>query len=206
VLPAHPPPSDLSRRELPIKRLRQPFHRVHAAGFGAIYFGQPGRYDNRFDIDIGVMYVALEAEGAFLEAVLRDCGLGGDVRLLGEAFLASRLLSTIEFTRELRMVDISDDGAATLGLDMRISTGSDYRLSQAWAHALWDHPQRPDGLLYASRHNASQRCVAVFRARSKRATEPNDPEPGECASEAYQGSFLEQPHSSFLDKYRIGLT
>jgi hypothetical protein len=207
VLPAHPPPSDLSRRELPIKRLRQPFHRVHSADFGAIYFGQKGRYDNRFDIDAGVMYLALEPEGAFLEAVLRDCGLGGAARLLSEAFLASRKLSRVEFQRELRMIDISDDGAARLGLDVRIATGGDYRLSQAWALALWAHPERPDGLFYASRHNAAQRCVAVFGARSNGPTaEPNDPEPEACVSEAYQGTFLEPPYSSLLDKYRIGLT
>jgi len=206
VLPPHPPPSDLSRRDLPIVLQAGPFYRVHAEGYGALYFGQKGRYDSRFDIDIGVMYVAVEPEGAFLEAVLRDCGLGGDVRMLSESFLASRKLSKIELTRALRVVDISDDGAAKLGLDMRISTGSDYRLSQAWALALWKHPERPDGLLYASRHNASQRCLAVYRQRCPAANEPSDAEPDACASETCLGTYLEQPYSLLLDKYAIGLS
>lgn len=42
-----------------------------------------------------------------------------------------------------------------------MNTGPD-AVSQAWARALHAHPDAPDGILYPSRHDPSQRCVALF--------------------------------------------
>lgn len=179
-----------------------PLFRVHHRDFGAVYFGQPGQRDGRFDIDVGVLYLAHEIEGAFLEAVIRDHGLGHAVRLLSHSFLESRRLSEIQMGRSLRVVDISDDGAARLGADARLATGSDYRIAQAWAQALWQHPDRPDGLQYASRHNTRQRCLAVFRRRHPGG---DGPEPEDGVTAHALGTFLEPRHVWLLDKYEIGL-
>ena len=52
-----------------------------------------------------------------------------------------------------------------MGADNRLTTG-DYQLSQRWALALWDHPKRPDGILYRSRHDPDQVCCGVFDRRN----------------------------------------
>jgi hypothetical protein len=48
-----------------------------------------------------------------------------------------------------------------IGADNRL-TATSYDLSQRWALALYDHPDRPDGLLYRSRHDPSRFCAAIF--------------------------------------------
>jgi hypothetical protein len=42
-----------------------------------------------------------------------------------------------------------------------MATG-EYYVSQTWALAFHDHPDRPDGLLYRSRHDPSRICAAIF--------------------------------------------
>lgn len=205
-----PPPSNFDEIALPLVYRAGPFCRVHPHEFGAIYFGSPEQKDGRFDIDAGVLYAALDHEGAFLEVVLRDYGLGRNVRLLGRRFLQSRRLALIQFDRPLRLVDISEDGAAMLGMDARISTGGDYPMAQRWAEAIWAHPDRPDGIFYTSRHNTRLRSVAVFRRRSAVPLGAVDldatHEPEDCVQSIALGSFLEPPYSELLDKYEIGLT
>jgi hypothetical protein len=178
---------------------------VHPQGFGPLYFGDRERPLNRFDVPAGVIYLAMSTKGAFLEAVLRDQGLGDNVRLLSEAFVRTRCLSRIEFGRPLRLVDVSDSGAAKLGVDLRVATGGDYRLSQAWSSALWAHPQRPDGLRYASRHDGSERCAAVFHSRSGSGPTTKNAEPHACIRHAYLGTFLDPGHAALLEEFEVGL-
>ena len=37
-----------------------------------------------------------------------------------------------------------------------------YDVCGAWADALHDHPEQPAGILYPSRFDPSERCVALF--------------------------------------------
>lgn len=215
VLSRHPPPpAGFDQISLPLVYRAGPFCRVHDREFGPLHFRAPTRKDGRFDVDAGVMYAALDHEGAFLEVVLRDWGLGQNVRLLSRRFLQSRRLSLVQFERPLRLVDISEDGAAMLGVDARISTGADYPMAQTWAEAIWSHPERPDGIFYTSRHNARLHSVAIFRRRcAGEDTASHEPaeggrgtEPEDCAQAIPLGSFLEPPYVELLDKYEIGLT
>jgi RES domain len=48
-----------------------------------------------------------------------------------------------------------------LGLDGRICTGS-YAVAQAWSDALRRHPEKPDGILFPSRHELSLPSCAIF--------------------------------------------
>jgi hypothetical protein len=48
-----------------------------------------------------------------------------------------------------------------VGTDGGVNTGP-YRISQAWARALFEHADAPDGILYPSRHDPSLKCIAVF--------------------------------------------
>lgn len=42
---------------------------------------------------------------------------------------------------------------------------SEYDNCQAWARALFAHPEKPDGILYPSARTAGVRCVALFAGR-----------------------------------------
>jgi hypothetical protein len=62
----------------------------------------------------------------------------------------------------LRFVDLIGAGLRRLGADGRLTAGDDRSLSQRWSLALYHHPERPDGLLYRSRHDQSRVSVAIY--------------------------------------------
>lgn len=75
--------------------------------------------------------------------------------------LIQRCWSRIRFTRPLQLVDLTGAGARRIGLDGRIST-ADHAWAQRWALAIWQHPEKPDGIRYRARHDLSRSAVAVF--------------------------------------------
>ena len=155
----HPdPPLDIHHRRLSLTETAGPWIRSHARGFGPIFFGRSDR--TRFDApagQFGVLYVAADVHGAFIETFGRNLGL----RLLGMHDFATRELSTITQLRPIRLVDLTSAGLSMIGADSRLASGS-YDLSQRWALAFHDHPDQPDGILYRSRHDPSRLCAAIF--------------------------------------------
>lgn len=75
--------------------------------------------------------------------------------------VAARDFSLIAPSRSLSLVDITGPGLPPIGADARLADGS-YGVSQRWALAFHEHPDRPDGILYRSRHDPSRLCVAIF--------------------------------------------
>jgi hypothetical protein len=73
-------------------------------------------------------------------------------------------LCVVTATRPLRLVDLTT-GPALRRLspttDSRISTGT-HAVSQRWAAAFWNHPARPDGILYPCRRAPELHSVALF--------------------------------------------
>lgn len=160
----HPPPSaDIASGRLPIRSVSGPWVRLHAAGRSALYWG-PRRERMRFDAPddaYGVLYAANDDFGAFVEVFGHRTG----VRAVDVTEVRSRDLSWLHATRPLRLVELTGSGLTRLGADGRIFAG-DYGPARAWARALHDHPDQPDGLLYAARHDETRLCVAIFdRAR-----------------------------------------
>jgi hypothetical protein len=155
----HPaPPADLAQQSLPITELNGPWTRSHARGRGPVFFGKTGT--NRFDApseQYGVLYIAADIRGAFIETFGRQLG----ERYVTAARLAGRALARVMASRPLRLVDLTGPGLSQIGADGRLTTGG-YDISQQWALALHQHPDQPDGLLYRSRHDPSQLCIAVF--------------------------------------------
>ncbi len=64
-------------------------------------------------------------------------------------------------TSTLRLVRAHGAGLARLGTTAALSTGP-YAGSRCWALTLWKHKDRPDGLVYPSRHNPGLLCAAIF--------------------------------------------
>ncbi len=161
---AAPPPPDLATRELPLSVLPAGslLARIHRSEHGPVFFGPgPGRPPtHRFDSAtgrFGVLYLGLTWEAAFAETLLRTPAR----RLVAEADIAARALTMLSPTRGLTAVAALGPGLSTLGTDAALSTGP-YAPCGLWADALFDHPARPDGILYASRHDPSLTCLALF--------------------------------------------
>lgn len=158
------PPPDLAERELPLDILPAgaALARIHRRDRGPIFFspgpGNPpaGRFDSATGA-FGVLYAALSFNGAFVEAVLRNPAR----RIVGQGELASRAFAVLAVTREAALVDLTGSGLQSLGLDASIFTGP-YEPCGAWADAFHSHPSRPSGILYPSRHDPSEHCVALF--------------------------------------------
>ena len=71
-------------------------------------------------------------------------------------------MALIRPKRPLRFIDLyAEGGQMRLGLDGRICTGS-YAVAQAWSDALRKHPQKPDGILFPSRHELSLPSCAIY--------------------------------------------
>jgi hypothetical protein len=48
-----------------------------------------------------------------------------------------------------------------MGMDARISSGN-YEIARAWAEAIYNHPQKVDGISYHSRHDDTEICCGLF--------------------------------------------
>ena len=155
----HPwPPAAFRGIPLPLIASKGPWFRIHPAGLKAIHFGKTG--GNRFDDPLRryrVLYLSFEFAGAFIETAGHRTG----IRLVTRAWLEDRRLSRITSRRAFRLVDLTGSGRARLGADSRLFSG-DYRISQAWSCAFWNHPSRPEGIQYRSRLDPSRYSVALF--------------------------------------------
>ena len=130
---------------------RHPVFFSPAAGTGPV-----GRFDSPSGA-FGVLFLAQSLAGAFAETVLRN----PQRWLVDLSEVASRVTSTIKFSRPLRLAEMRGAGLQALGTDNAISTGP-YGPCGIWADVLHGHPDRPDGIAYASRHSPDQLCVALF--------------------------------------------
>lgn len=157
--PPHPdPPDDLGERSLPTIDSSGPWYRLYPVGHEPLHFGTSGR--GRFDApggDYGVCYAADDAYGAFIETYGRLL----DRDFVTRDALNRRGLVEISSGETCTFVDLTAEGLNRLGADNRLATGT-YSTSQQWSEALHEHPVRPDGLRYRSRHDPSRICVALF--------------------------------------------
>lgn len=70
---------------------------------------------------------------------------------------------TIEARHNLRCLDLTDaDTLRAIGADGATFAGP-YAVTQAWAGALMAHPCRIEALIYESRLDKPQKCLAVFQ-------------------------------------------
>ncbi len=138
-------------------------YRHHQKIYDPVYFGKRGEY--RFDDPecptpkcFGVLYAGADPECCLLES----CGSTTGVPAVSVAYLDARAIAKIELTEPLRFIDlVSDGGLASIGADGRLATGS-YMIAQRWSAALKEHPCRPDGIRYRSRHAPERIAFAIY--------------------------------------------
>lgn len=158
------PPPWLSTASLPVAELPvgSTLVRIHRTVNSPVFYspgpGRPpaGRFDSASGA-FGVVYLAYTFEGAFAETVLRNPAR----KLVGVGEIVGRSLAVLAPSRSVRLVQMRGAGLQALGVDNSITTGP-YGPCSLWADALFGHPDKPDGIAYASRHDPEQVCVALF--------------------------------------------
>jgi hypothetical protein len=108
-----------------------------------------------------------------------------------------RRVARIEIVCSPRIVDLTGPGLARIQADARLTTGDNFRLSQRWGRQIFDHPQRPDGILYRSRHDGSRLSLALITRAS------------DAVAETVHGGLLDPDNRPLLTDilwtYRISL-
>jgi hypothetical protein len=153
--------------------------------------GTPPR--SRFDApggEFGVCYLALSPEAAFAETFLRNPGR----RMLDRTLIASRALSRLTPARPLTVACLYGPGLARIGATAEVTHGPAYDLARNWSLALWAHPSRPEGILYKSRHDDDELCLALF-----------DREPGRLRVEDRGPLIGTALLTALLRRYRVSL-
>ncbi len=190
------PPRDIAKRSLPLATLHRAWFRIHRSGRDPIHYGRSGLH--RFDApaaEFGVLYVAAELDGAFVEVHVRNGGRRD--RLVALSTLAARTLSRVRFDRPVRLVDLTGPGLARVGADGRLTSSGSYRIAQRWSLAFHGHPDRPDGMLYRCRNDPDQLAAAVF-------------ERADLKADGASLGLLSDPRHALtlarvLDRYQVGL-
>jgi hypothetical protein len=186
-------------KRLPLRRIRTGVRwmRIHLNARDALWFGPgSGRQPiHRFDDPagrFGVCYLGTTLEVCFAETFLRD----PPVRIVALSDLTMRSVATVEVRRDLQLVPLQGSRLARLGITAEVASGSDYTISQLWSHALWEHKDAADGILYRPRHDDSALCVAIYN-RAKDALEV-----------VQEHSLVEDPQTlaRLLRRYALGLT
>jgi hypothetical protein len=192
----NPPPADLNDRE-PLIYSAAPaefWYRSYRVGNSPIFFGKSrtNRWDSP-DGDFGVVYLGADEHCAFMESIGRGVL---KTRFVPSSQLRERALAKIRFRETLRLIDMVTSGGLTrLGTESSLASGSGYKNSQRWSRALREHPSKPDGLYYRSRHDPARTACGLFDhcARSVEVV-------------AELGSWADQPAllGEILDHYAFG--
>ena len=151
-------------------------YRVYQLSYDALFFGKSGLF--RFDDPkklYGVIYASLKPEAALAETLLRELSR----MAISDTRLTSRALAVVSVS-SIGCVNLTGTGLRRLSCDNRIADELPYQTCRLWSRAFFEHPQKPSGILYRSRHNPQLTCVAVFstaqgRLRLRRSTALLDP-------------------------------
>jgi RES domain len=110
--------------------------------------------------EYGVLYLGSDEFCAFMESIGRGVLR---TRLVTRNQVEQKGFSKIRFTKSLRLIDlVSSGGLARIGAEGSLSSGSGYKNSQRWSKALRDHPEKPDGIYYYSRHDPTRTACALY--------------------------------------------
>lgn len=154
-----PPPRDLHARTPLFHTSAGAWVRMCRVGHDPLRFstGNVSRFNDPAG-DFGVLYVAEDLGGAFIETFGRQL----DTRSVTSTALAARAAWRVDAGEPLRFVDLaSPGGLARLSADNRLTSGG-FAVAHRWARALWQHPSRPDGIYYRLRHDPARCGCAVF--------------------------------------------
>jgi RES domain. len=155
------PGPDFASKSLPIHTVPagSKLPRFHDVNYGPLYFNRTTDFRwNSPNGSFGVCYVGLSDEASFAETFLRDPGRS----YIDLDLVASRAMSRLSAVRELRLVEMANNGLYQVGVSSLVCSITPYDLPHAWAAAIHGHPDKPDGILYRSSHDDSAYCAGLF--------------------------------------------
>ncbi len=116
----------------------------------------------------GVVYLGSSVKVCFLEAILRDRGVGRTRAFPIEwAELEMWTCGELRIDAALRLVDLRGDGLVRMGIPTDVARASSQDLGRAWSRAFWSHDAKPDGIIYDSRLNGETNIGLYDRALTK---------------------------------------
>ena len=158
------PPNDLDDHPLPTYKIKPKTHlfRVHSSLRSAVFYGpDAGRKATyRFDSlsqSYGVLYIAPDPDAAIIETILRN----PQRRIVDYRDVKAKSLSVLTCEQKLRLVNATGANLSAMETTAALFTGP-YEPCGAWSDALYEHPEEPNGILYPSRHNPDELCIALF--------------------------------------------
>ncbi len=132
-----------------------------------LYFdhGQTSRF-NAPNGEYGVCYMAESVEGAFAESVGHSVAkrfAPAQTKVIDEVTLQSVHIYRISLINTMRVGELCGPALPRLNIDNQINTlAAPYTIPQLWSSWIYDHPRKPDGIRYHSRHLPNIRNLACF--------------------------------------------
>jgi hypothetical protein len=155
------PPDALYQWRLPTKKTPVELIRISETKHpDPIYWSKLGlnRFDSPF-APLGVYYTGQDFETALVE-VFGDRWM--TTRKLNRADLAPYTVHRIELKEPREVVNLTGKGLSRIGTDANLCASYDYAVTRKWAIAFMCHPQKPQGIVYHSRHNPRKLNYALF--------------------------------------------
>ncbi len=158
--------------QLPLEKLcvhaRGVFYRMHSinpatkAPWPAVFFGKRGR--TRFDpaSGTGTLYLGSTLVGALMEIFDDRWGpLGDHSRSLTRSELEQWWVTLVDVP-PVMVFDAHGQNLSKIGTDLQVVSGN-HQISRSWALRMMRHPAKVGGIVYPSRHDATQRNLALFK-------------------------------------------
>ena len=116
---------------------------------------------------VATFYAGEAAEAAFAETVFHDL-VPGARRSVPFARIEQRAVSWLQLTRDLRLAQLHGFGLLRAGVKASELTDTPprtYARTAPWGQAIYDHPERVDGIAWMSRQFNSQRALLLWGDR-----------------------------------------
>lgn len=157
------PPKDLNTRTLSVQ-LVSPSKLIRISDYATNepHFAKSGgrRFDDPNNV-FGTCYLGFDLTVAFAESVLHDLEPGPSGFTVQPIDVSSRFAHSFR-GRKLKLANMYGNDLFRLGGHGELSGTPDYKLPQAWAKALHDHPANIDGFIYMSRRVNDAMAVVLF--------------------------------------------
>jgi hypothetical protein len=172
----HPPPGGRLEVTLIDWGKDQILHRVHSSKFrpdqfnpssvGGARFSPLVTTDHRV---IATLYAGTTLDCALMETVFHDVPYAPGLKTLSKSsHVIGRVRSTIRFSRDLRLIDLSAIPLRKLGISRSglIDTdASEYPFTRQWALAFHEQNPEAEGLIWTSRQADPERAIVLFADR-----------------------------------------
>ena len=157
-----PPGRGFAKLQLTLTSVSGVWLRLHHQDFGAIFFsrGMKSRWDAPGPF--GAMCMATSLPGIVQERFgdqLRD-----NSKFLTDEETSGYRVTKLHITKAVMVADIRGPELFHINADAQLFSGA-YEVSRLWSAAFMQHPQKPAGLLYNSRHDPKKTNLVLFDRR-----------------------------------------